>query len=38
MKVNVALDGSEPEEVNFEYVHEKYHNGPVLGMDICLRK
>jgi hypothetical protein len=22
MKVNVALDGSEPEEVNFEYVHE----------------
>lgn len=38
MKVNVALDGSEPEEVNFEYVHEQYHNGPVCGMDICLRK
>lgn len=35
MKVNVALDGTDPEETNFSYVHEQFHEGPITGMDIC---
>jgi len=38
MKVNIALDGTDPEETNFEYVHEQFHEGPITGMDICMRK
>lgn len=38
MKVNIALDGTECEETNFEYVHEPFHEQAITGMDVCLRK
>ena len=36
MSANIALDSNE--EVVFSYVHAKYHEGPVVGLDVCLRK
>jgi WD40 repeat protein len=40
MKVNISLDGSETQEDKpvFEYVISQFHNGPIYGMDVCLRK
>jgi hypothetical protein len=36
--MNIQLDGNELEPTVVEYVHEKYHQGAINGMDICLRK
>jgi cilia- and flagella-associated protein 57 len=36
MGANIALDSNE--EVEFKYLHAKYHSGPVVGLDVCLRK
>ena len=36
--MNIQLDGTEAETTIVEYVHDRFHYGPITGMDICLRK
>ena len=38
LKLNLALDGTDVESTKSEYVHGPFHNEPITGMDICLRK
>jgi len=38
LKVALALDGTDVESTNSEYVHGPFHQNSITGMDICLRK
>lgn len=39
VKMTIQLDGTDMEEEPVvEYIHERFHYGPITGMDICLRK
>jgi hypothetical protein len=33
-----ATGSTEDYKTTFEYVHEHFHNDPINGMDICMRK
>lgn len=37
-KVNIVLDGTDPDESIFEHVYCEFHAGKITGLDVCMKK
>lgn len=38
LQTNIVFEEPDPLAYKSEYVHGPFHNEPITGMDICLRK